>query len=259
MHVSAHASLRVGCSGWNYPHWRGRFYPEGLPERSWLAFYAERFDTVEVNATFYRLPTRAAVAAWAAQTPDSFVFAVKASRYLTHVRRLREIGDGVELMMERLEPLREAGKLGPLLWQLPPNLARDDERLGDALRRLPAGRNAFEFRHPSWRSPEVLELLREHDVALTIADRKGLPEPELRLTAPFCYVRFHHGRRGRRGNYSDQELARWRRRLAQVQADPVYVYFNNDWEGFALENALALRGGRRRRGTRPLRHRTIRA
>jgi uncharacterized protein YecE (DUF72 family) len=235
------ARLRIGCSGWNYPHWRERFYPHGVPERRWLEFYAERFDTVEINATFYRLPRRSAAAGWAEQTPAGFTFAVKASRYLTHVRRLRDLEPGVARFMDRIEPLAEAGKLGPLLWQLPPNLKRDDERLAAALGRLPCGQHAFEFRHESWLVPDVFELLREHAAALVVGDSKRRPEQPLEPTAPFAYVRFHDGRRGRNGNYSGSEIAEWTRRLARVDANPIYVYYNNDWAGYALQNALALR------------------
>jgi uncharacterized protein YecE (DUF72 family) len=129
-------SLRAGCSCWNYPHFRGIVYPRGLPERRWLERYATIFDTVEVNATFYRLPTRSAVAGWVEQTPDGFCFVVKASRYLTHVRRLQDLGPGVERFYDRLEPLVRSPKLGPVLWQLPATCRRDDERLASALARL---------------------------------------------------------------------------------------------------------------------------
>ncbi|MFL5868790.1 MAG: DUF72 domain-containing protein, partial [Thermoleophilaceae bacterium] len=147
--------VRVGCSGWNYDDWRGRLYPEGLGKARWLRRYAEEFDTVEVNSTFYRLASRDAVARWVEDTPDDFVFAAKASRYLTHVRRLRDIGDGVNLYYERIEPLVDSGKLGPVVWQLPPNFRRDDELLGKALGELPSGRHCFEFRHESWFEPRV--------------------------------------------------------------------------------------------------------
>src|SRR4051794_34906177 len=143
-------AVRVGCSGWNYPDWRERVYPRGMPPRRWLSHYATLFDTVEVNSTFYRLASRDAVASWVEQTPDDFVFALKASRYLTHVKRLTDVERGVERFYERIEPLVGTPKLGPILWQLPANFHRDDDRLAGALERLPAGRHAFEFRHPSW-------------------------------------------------------------------------------------------------------------
>jgi uncharacterized protein YecE (DUF72 family) len=235
-------TVRIGCSGWVYDHWRGRVYPDGLPQRRWLEHYASLFETVEVNATFYRLPKRDTVAAWVEGTPAGFVFAVKASRYLTHLKRLRDLGDGLERFYARIQPLVDSPKLGPVLWQLPENFHRDDDRLAGALERLPPGRHCFEFRHPSWFHPDVYALLRGHGTALVVGDTPTRPFQAHELTAGWSFVRFHHGSRGRRGNYSDRELEEWAERLARwrAQAD-VYAYFNNDWEGFAVRNALALR------------------
>jgi len=233
--------VRVGCSGWNYAHWRERVYPRGCPPSRWLEFYAELFDTVEVNATFYRLPRREAVARWAEQTPDGFVFAVKASRYLTHVKRLLDLEQGVERFYERIEPLAEAGKLGPVLWQLPENFHRDDERLVAALDRLPDGRHCFEFRHPSWFVSEVMELLRDHGVALVIGDHPSRPFQTHELTTDWTFVRFHHGHRGRNGNYSERELREWARRFEEWREEAeIFAYFNNDWNAYAVENARYL-------------------
>jgi uncharacterized protein YecE (DUF72 family) len=232
----------IGCSGWNYQDWRGRFYPRGEPQRRWLELYAARFDTVEVNATFYRLPTQETVAAWASQAPNGFVFAVKASRYLTHIKRLTDVKTGMDRFFERLEPLREAGGLGPVLWQLPENFHRDEARLAAWLDALPGGRHTIEFRHPSWFENTVLDLLRGRGVALTIGDHPKRPFQLRDATAPFRYVRFHYGARGRRGNYSATELEQWARRIrAWRRTHEVYAYFNNDWEGFAPANASALR------------------
>lgn len=213
-------------------------YPEEASPARWLELYAATFDVVEVNATFYRLPTRAAVERWARATPDGFVFAVKASRYLTHVRRLRELDAGVARLRERIAPLEEAGKLGPVLWQLPASFHRDDARLASALGELGPGRHAFEFRHPSWFARDVEALLGEHGVACVVADsrRRVLPVP--RRTADWTYVRFHDGR-GRNGNYSERQLTEWAARLRR--GPPGYAFFNNDWEGFAVVNALRLR------------------
>ncbi|MEY2442788.1 MAG: hypothetical protein QOJ46_2214 [bacterium] len=234
--------IRIGCSGWNYRSWREAFYPKGLAASRWLEHYASVFDTVEVNTTFYRLARRPAVERWVARTPAGFCFAVKASRYLTHMKRLTDLGQGVARLYEPLEPLTAAGKFGPMLWQLPPNFQRNDERLAAALDGLPPGRHTFEFRHASWFCEEVYELLRWHGVALTIADRPGLDFQTYELTADFTYVRFHHGRRGRRGNYSGSELRDWAARVAAWgAAGDVYAYFNNDWEAFAPRNAVALR------------------
>jgi uncharacterized protein YecE (DUF72 family) len=234
--------IRIGCSGWNYATWRESFYPKGLPASRWLEYYATVFDTVEVNTTFYRLARRSSVERWVTQVPDGFCFAVKSSRYLTHVKRLSDMERGVQRLIEPLEPLREADRMGPMLWQLPANFHRNDERLAFALDRLPPGRHTFEFRHASWFVPEVYELLRWHNVALTIADRPGLEEFQSHeMTADFTYVRYHHGHRGRRGNYSKSELAEWADRLAGWGAErDVYAYFNNDWEEFAPRNARTL-------------------
>jgi uncharacterized protein YecE (DUF72 family) len=236
--------IRIGCSGWNYDSWRhGVFYPPGLPARRWLAAYAEHFDTVEVNTTFYRLPRREAVARWADETPEGFTFAVKVSRYITHIKRLREAGRHLDLLLARIEPLVRAGKLGPLLWQLPPTFPRDDERLSAALAQLPRElEHAFEFRHASWFAEPVMALLREHGVALVVADRPEIRGFQTREpTAAFAFIRFHHGTHGRRGNYSESELREWSRAIAEWAAErDVYAYFNNDWEGFAPRNAEAL-------------------
>jgi uncharacterized protein YecE (DUF72 family) len=234
--------IRIGCSGWNYRSWREAFYPKGLPASRWLEHYASAFDTVEVNTTFYRLARRSAVERWVSRTPPGFCFAVKASRYLTHMKRLTDLDQGVARLYEPLEPLAVAGKFGPMLWQLPPNFARNDERLAAALDALPPGRHTFEFRHPSWFCDEVYELLRWHGVALTIADRPGLDFQTHEITADFTFVRFHHGRRGRRGNYSESELRSWASRIAAWGSSiDVYAYFNNDWEAFAPRNAVTLR------------------
>jgi uncharacterized protein YecE (DUF72 family) len=234
--------VRIGCSGWNYDDWRGGLYPEGLGKPRWLSRYAERFDTVEVNSTFYRLASRDAVARWVEQTPPGFVFAAKASRYLTHVRRLREIGQGIERYYERIQPLVDSGKLGPVVWQLPPNFQRDDDVLESALRQLPPGRHCFEFRHPSWFVSEVYDCLRGHGAALVVGDHPRWPFQARELTADWTLVRLHYGRRGRRGNYSEAELDRWARRIAAWRSRAeVFVYMNNDWEGFAVKNALWLK------------------
>ena len=234
-------AVRIGCSGWSYRHWRRIVYPEGLAERRWLEHYALLLDTVEVNATFYRLPRRVTVASWVERAPEGFVFAVKASRYLTHVRRLRDLGRGVERFYACIEPIVSSSKLGPVLWQLPETFRRDDERLAEALDRLPQGRHAFEFRHPSWFEPDVYALLRERGAALVIGDHPDRPFQAHELTADWTYARFHYGHRGRRGNYSERELDEWSRRLrAWRSRAEVYAYFNNDWEGFAVANARGL-------------------
>jgi uncharacterized protein YecE (DUF72 family) len=230
--------IRIGCSGWSYKHWRGLVYPQTGSTSRWLELYAEVFDTVEINATFYRLPSAKTVEGWATRTPDEFLFTVKASRYLTHVKRLREIAEGVKRMDERIEPLRRAGKLGPILWQLPPQFRRDDDALASALDTLSPGRHAFEFRDPSWFAADVYALLHRYDAALVVADRSPEDPTPWVDTAGWSYLRFHSGR-GRGGNYSARELREWAKRITGQPGD-IYAYFNNDWQGFAIANADVL-------------------
>jgi uncharacterized protein YecE (DUF72 family) len=234
--------VRIGCSGWNYADWRGRVYPKGCPASRWLEHYATLFDTVEVNSTFYRLARRDAVARWVEQVPEGFVFAVKGSRYLTHMKRLTEMAPGVARFYERIEPLVESAHMGPVLWQLPANFHRDDERLASAIDTLPPGRHTFEFRHPSWFAGDIYALLQERNVALTIGDDPRRPFQTDEITADFSFVRYHYGHRGRNGNYSERELDEQLRRLKRLarRAD-LFVYFNNDWCGYAVNNGLYLR------------------
>jgi uncharacterized protein YecE (DUF72 family) len=234
--------VHIGCSGWNYASWKDEFY-EGKPAREWLRHYARHFDTVEVNNTFYRLPLTTSVARWVEETPPDFLLAVKASRYLTHVKRLTDLGEGLRRYYERLEPLVRSPKLGPVLWQLPGNFRRDDERLAATLQVLPPGRHCFEFRHASWFVEPIYELLRKHDAALVIGDRPEVHDFQTHEpTTDWTYVRFHYGSRGRRGNYSESELEEWARRFESWRREvEVFAYFNNDWEVFAVRNALWLK------------------
>ncbi|MGH2833336.1 MAG: DUF72 domain-containing protein [Solirubrobacteraceae bacterium] len=233
--------VRIGCSGWNYRDWRARFYPIGVPASRWLECYAQRFDTVEVNATFYRLASSTAVEHWLEQTPADFCFTVKASRYLTHVKRLREVAQGIERFYEPLAPLRDAGRLGATLWQLPQTFHRDDDALAGLLEQLSQGRHALELRHQSWFVEDVFELLRNHDVALVLGEHPQRPFQTHQATASWRYIRFHYGSRGRCGNYSATEIEQWAQRLHRWRAThELFVYFNNDWEGFAPNNALLL-------------------
>jgi uncharacterized protein YecE (DUF72 family) len=237
------SEIRIGCSGWNYPHWRERVYPKGVAQRRWLEHYATLFDTVEVNNTFYRLPKVTSVRGWIEQTPPDFLFAIKTSRYLTHIRRLRDVGDGLARFYDRIAPLVGSPKLGPVLWQLPPTFKRDDGRLAAVLAAVPGGRHCFELRDPSWYIDDVYALLREHGAALVIPDSPKYPFRTLELTADWTFVRFHHGSRGRGGNYSERELDEWAERIAAWRDGgiDVYAYFNNDWEGYAVKNGLRLK------------------
>lgn len=230
----------IGTSGYVYRHWRkGVFYPPGLKVPDELTYYATRFATVELNNPFYRLPTADMFARWRDATPDHFQFAVKASRYITHIKRLREVGDEIGLFMERAVLL--GPKLGPILFQLPPNQQLDLPRLRDFLSLLPADRRwVLEFRHPSWHAPEVYQLLSQHTVALCIPVGGGL-HPDRITTAPFTYIRMHRGQEPG-GGFTAEELRSW---AGQVRAlsnagKAVYLYFNNDWEGYAVRDAAAL-------------------
>jgi uncharacterized protein YecE (DUF72 family) len=182
------------------------------------------------------------VKGWAEQAPRGFRFAVKASRYMTHIKRLREMSTYGKRFFDAIKPLTDTPSMGPVLWQFPANFQRDDERLAEALEALPKGRHAFEFRHESWFTPDVYSLLRRHRAALVIGDDPERPFQAREITASWTYIRFHRGNRGRRGNYSTRELEEWRRRIAAWRAEvEVYAYFNNDWEAFAPKNALWLK------------------
>ena len=243
MREARDSTVRVGCSGWNYQHWRnGVFYPPRLPPKRWLEFYAQHFDTVEVNATFYRLPRETAVANWVEQSPPDFVFTIKMSRYVTHIKRLHNLRESVAIFYERIAPLVASPNLGPALWQFPPTFKRDDERLAAALDALPPGRHCFEFRHESWFVDETFELLESHGVGHAIGDSPKYPFMKHVVTGDFAFVRFHFGSRGRGGNYSERELRTWAERIAAWHDRyDVFVYFNNDWEGYAIQNALRLK------------------
>ena len=235
------AEIHIGCSGWDYADWRGRFYGEREPKRRWLELYAQRFDTVEVNSTFYRLARPEAVRRWVEATPESFRFAVKASRYLTHIRRLTDLDSGIARFYAPLEPMIEAGRLGPVLWQLPENFRRDVGRLAGWLEALPPGLHTIEFRDTSWFVPTVYDLLREHGVALTIGDHPARPFQSHEATAGWRFIRFHYGWRGRSGNYSATELDEWAQRIDRWRRDgEIWAYFNNDWQAFAPRNATGL-------------------
>lgn len=227
----------IGTSGWQYADWRQRVYPAGVPQSQWLPLYAERFATVEINSAFYRLPERTNFEKWAAAVPRRFVFAVKASRYLTHIKRLREPAEPVAKLLERAGGL--GAKLGPVLLQLPPTLRANPQALGEALGAFPAGvRVAVEFRHPSWETAEVRALLERHDAACCAADRRGPLSPRWR-TATWGYARFHEGRAQPPTRYGRQALQRAIAGLRDLYepGEDLFVYFNNDHLGSAVVNA----------------------
>jgi uncharacterized protein YecE (DUF72 family) len=233
--------IRIGCAGWNYRQWKADVY-DGAPQRLWLQRYAERFPTVEVNATFYRLPLESTVQTWADQTPDGFLFAVKVGRYLTHIKRLAAPKSGTFTLLERLAPIVEAGKLGPLLWQLPPNFKRDDERLATAMERFPAGfRHAIEFRHPSWFCEPVIEAMRAAGVGLAIGDHPDRGFQTYEWTADWTYLRLNHGAAGPDERYSPAELEKWAERISGWRGrGDIYVYMNSDEGLFAVRDGEAL-------------------
>lgn len=235
------AQLLVGTSGWSYDHWRGRFYPEHLPADERLGYYAAHFRTVEVNATFYGLPKTTTVETWREAVPDDFVFAVKGSRYITHMRKLENVAEPLRRFLERIEPL--GSKQGPLLWQLPPFLGLDLGLLGGFLEALPSGfRHAVEFRNESWLTQEVYELLHAHNAAMVNVSGDML-RAEFAPTADFVYVRFH-GTTRYHGSYGHPQLQPWVDFIAAQLAEKrdCYVYFNNDAEGHAPVDAGRLLG-----------------
>ncbi len=237
------ARFWIGTSGWHYAHWRGAFYPHQLPARDWLPYYAQRFPTVELNASFYRQPKTSTWQLWRNVAPEGFRFAVKASRFLTHIRRLADPQEPLDRLLSGARLLGD--RLGPLLYQLPPGFHRTQEnvsRLEAFLPLLPADAlHAIEFRHKSWFVDETTELLRRHGVAFCSFDMVGLECPLL-ATAAFAYLRFHGSEALYASNYTDEMLEGWAARLRELarEVDEMYVYFNNDALGYAIANASTL-------------------
>ncbi len=232
---------RVGTSGWSYTHWRGIFYPEQVPQREWLAHYAQHFDAVEVNSTFYHLPRESTMESWRGQAPAGFVYALKASRFITHTRELKGAEDAVEEFVRRARMLRE--HLGPVLFQLPPRVERDLETLEAFLTLLPDGlASVFEFRNESWYCEETFELLESRGACLCSHDMPRLYTPR-RGVGPVAYVRFHGPSRRYTGAYPDETLAEWADWMrTQWQAGrSIHAYFNNDIGGHAVRDAKRLR------------------
>jgi uncharacterized protein YecE (DUF72 family) len=233
-------NIRIGCSGWQYQHWRGGFYPAELAPARWLEYYAERFDTVEINNTFYRLPEAATFAAWGRRAPRGFLYAVKASRYLTHMKKLKDPAEPLKLFFTRARRLEHA--FGPVLYQLPPRWPLNLERLETFLKALPRRRrHAIEFRDPGWYAPEALALLDRYGVALCLHDMHGSASGK-RVVGPFVYARFH-GTQKYSGSYSDATLGDWAAWLCDraVEGRAVFAYFNNDTGGHAPRDAVRLR------------------
>jgi uncharacterized protein YecE (DUF72 family) len=232
---------RVGCSGWQYKHWRGDFYPAELPTARWFDYYAGRFDTVEINNTFYRLPEAATFERWAARAPSGFLFAVKASRFLTHMKKLKDPEEPLARLFDHMRPLRR--HLGPVLYQLPPGWKLDLERLEHFLQVLPKRvRHVLEFRDPSWYADSASRLLERYGVARCLHDMKGSAAGQERV-GPFVYVRFHGATGTYSGGYPAGRLERWAEWLTEQRRAgcEISAYFNNDVGGHAPRDAVTLR------------------
>ncbi|HYA00543.1 MAG TPA: DUF72 domain-containing protein [Candidatus Binatia bacterium] len=232
-------TVRIGTSGWQYADWRGAFYPEKMPQRLWLERYASHFDVVEVNNTFYRLPAAEVFAQWRERVPASFRFALKLSRYISHIRRLREPAESMRTFLERAAQLGD--RIGPLLLQLPPNFPVDPGRLEDALAAVPHRfRVAVEVRHASWFREEVAAVLRRHDAALCLTDRCGEPQEPRWPTAGWGYLRFHQGAEGD-WSYGERTLRDWASRVRSLWGEgaDVHAFFNNDPGCAAVRDAAA--------------------
>lgn len=239
--AKAKCDIRIGTSGWYYDHWKKRFYPEHLPKSKWFPYYADHFDTVEINNTFYHLPKAQTLKNWHAQAPNNFLYTVKANRYITHIKRLKDTKDEVARFFERVNLLKD--HLGPILYQLPPSLHKDLDLLAAFIKLLPKKRLAvFEFRHKTWYTDDTFELLDKSNAAFCIHDLDHLATPRT-ITAETIYIRFHGTTGKYSGNYSGKILADWAKwiksQLPQVTA--AYAYFNNDISAHAIKNAATLK------------------
>jgi uncharacterized protein YecE (DUF72 family) len=233
--------IRIGTSGWHYEDWSGLFYPSGLAKSKWFEYYSKHFDTVEVNNTFYQLPKEKTFENWRKQAPKNFLFIVKANRYITHVKRLREPQEPLERFFERANILQE--HLGPVLYQLPPSFHKDLTRLKVFLQALPKKSIAiFEFRHESWFSQDTYGLLKEFNAAFCIHDLVGIPTPRV-ITSDVIYIRFHGPTGKYAGNYSKSTLQNWAKWIKDnlKGKKAIYVYFNNDYHAYAIKNAKTLK------------------
>jgi uncharacterized protein YecE (DUF72 family) len=230
----------IGTSGWHYEHWRGLFYPERLTKPKWLEFYAQHFTTVELNSSFYRLPSERAFVNWRESSPKDFVFAIKVSRFITHIKRLKNVEEPLQNFLTRADFMQD--KLGPLLYQLPPSMKRNDETLEAFLAILPRQyRHVFEFRHKSWFDDDVFNILEKYNAGLCVFDMPDFTCPVV-ATADFAYVRFHGSTGLYRSCYSDKELSDWAKKIEELgkNLEAVYIYFNNDAGAYAVRNAETL-------------------
>ncbi len=231
----------IGTSGFSYSHWKGVFYPENLPGSKFLSFYAEKFDTVELNNTFYHTPHDSTIEKWVSQTPKGFVFSVKASKFITHVKRLKDAEESVGKFLEKAALFGE--KLGVILFQLPPSLKKDLPLLKEFVSHLQEGRRyTFEFRHKSWLSDDVYSLLAEKNIAFCISDTPRYPYAEV-ITADFSYVRLHGHTVLYASEYSKEQLVHYAELIKTNNEKGIsfYVYFDNDFGGYAVKNATELK------------------
>lgn len=242
------AEIRIGTSGYHYKHWVGRYYPTGLKSQDMLAHYVSDFDTVELNNTFYQLPNESTFDAWRRGTPDNFLFAVKGSRFLTHMIKLKDAQRGLVNFLPRAELLGK--KLGPILWQLPPGWKENVDRLEEFLSLLPREhRYTFELRNATWMTDAVLDVLHRHDAAFCIYELAGYQSP-IELTTDWTYIRLHGPTAVKyQGTYSDTQLAEWAERIRgwSRRLKAIYVYFDNDDSAHAVQNAMTLKRLLRRR------------
>jgi len=236
--------LYIGTSGWHYVHWLSVFYPKDLPKDKWLQHYSRHFKTVELNNTFYHLPKEKTVENWHKLAPQGFIFSVKVSRYISHVKKLKEVQENINLFFDRMKHLKD--NLGPFLTQLPPSFKKEKENircLDDYLKALPRNyRQVIEFRHPSWFNDDIYHLLNRYNAALCIVSMPNFPVV-LEVTSDFVYIRMHGGSILYGSNYSKKELkecCNWIKRFLDDGLD-VYIYFNNDAYGYAVKNALTLK------------------
>ena len=233
--------IRIGTSGWHYNDWSGRYYPAGLPKSKWFEYYAKDFDTVEINNTFYQLPKEQTFKNWHEQAPTNFLFTVKANRFITHIKRLKEPEEPLERFLERARLLKK--KLGPVLYQLPPSMHKDLGRLKSFLKALPRKKQSvFEFRHKSWFSDDTYELLNKFSVGFCVHDMVGVPTPQI-ITGDIIYVRFHGPTGKYEGNYTKVMLKNWADWIKEhtQKVRSVYAYFNNDIHAYAVYNAKTLK------------------
>lgn len=232
--------IHIGTSGWSYAHWKDNFYPKKLPTKQWLKYYGEHFSTVEVNSSFYHMPLESTIQNWSEQVPKDFLFSLKASRYLTHLKRLQDCKENVEFFLNRVIGLKK--KLGPILFQLPPSFKADRIRLLEFITYLTKKhRYVFEFRHPSWFTDDIYDILSSKKIALCITDLNGTLSPEV-ITTDFTYIRLHGPKKAYQGTYGPRKLKEWHDKIeGWSKKHQVFCYFDNDEKGYAIQDADSLK------------------